>query len=123
MIFDFLIATLSVTAVLIIWFQTHVVLEYGQLLGLGKYLGINLWMEKKKEAPTLQYLQWLISTYGVVPVGASIPVRFGSFVIRMLGCQYCFGFWLSLVAAILSGHWQWTLAIYSAALLLMKVRP
>jgi hypothetical protein len=117
--FEFIVSTFSVVAVLILWFRTNAVLEYAQFFGLERAFGIEKWQEAQKVSH-LSWLEWLVMYYGSWKDGDSIRVRIRGFVVRMLSCPYCFGLWLSLAAAGMSGHLAWFLAIYAGAMLLFK---
>lgn len=117
--FDLLLASLSVTALLVIWFNTHFLQEYAQVIGLGRLVRIEEWMKFREVHKDAQYLQFLVFTYAgqVGPIDGRIA-RARAFFVRLISCPYCLGFWLSLGAASAVGHWRWTLAVYTVALLL-----
>jgi hypothetical protein len=118
--FDFALASLSVAALLVLWFRTNAFPEYAQAIGLSKLFAVSVWAEARKASaqqklPVPDYVTFLATRYGWPSAG---PKR--AFFVRLLTCPFCLGFWLSLAIASGLGHPAWTLAVYFTALFLFK---
>lgn len=82
-----------IATILIIWFKSDVIIEYGKLLGLSKFLKIEEF-EKKKDTEdlTLTYITFLRMTYNGHPIKR--------FFIRLITCVWCLTLWLSIFTGI-----------------------
>ena len=80
-----------ISLILLIWFKTEAILEYGSLIGLSKFLKCKEFQEKKVtvEYP-LTYPRFLRMSYD-------------NFFIRMVTCPICICVWLSIVFSIVYG--------------------
>jgi len=82
----------SIALIMLIWFKTEAILEYGNLIGLGKFLKMEEFYTKRFLEPyPLTYPMFIRSVYC------------NSFFIRLITCPVCLGIWLSIIAGITSG--------------------
>lgn len=115
-----LLSCLSVAGLLFLWFQTTAILEYAQLVGLGRVLGLPRWLEARQKIPELTWLNWLKVTYGSATAKDRLWRILFAFFIRGISCPYCLAMWFSIVAAFAVGHWQWIPAIYCGAIIIYR---
>lgn len=119
----FLLCTLTVYGLLVLWFRTSALVEYAMILGLSKRLRIGDWMwdrevrRVQKEAE-MDYLAFARGKWGVAPEGSSRLKTLGAFIVRMLTCPACTGLWFSLAVSLAAGHGWQCLAVYGAAMAL-----
>ena len=100
-----ILTSLSIASVLFIWFKTGVFVEYVRLLKLEKIFKVDVYLATPRPKP-VPYLQWLGATYGKY------------FLIRLLLCPFCVGFWLSIVASIFTTGILTALAIYCLTIII-----
>lgn len=105
---ELLIATCSVVFFLVIWFQTEAVVEYGRLIGLGgKYFE-----ERDKD-------------FSITSFPVYLEMKYANFFTRMLLCPFCIGFWLTIIACLLTGCnfyvvYVLSMLVYHVQVLLIK---
>lgn len=77
-----------VTLILLVWFKTEAIVEYGELFHLGQFLKTKEFKQKKSmsEIP-LTYPMFLQMSYDY-------------FLIRLITCPICLSFWVSLFITI-----------------------
>lgn len=85
-----LISICLVTSILLIWFKTEAVLEYGSVI-CPNLLKINEYKTWHKENLELDYLDFL-------------AVNYNSFFIRLVSCPYCLSTWMSVLFSIFCGN-------------------
>ena len=81
---SFLIISPIIAVILLFWYETDFVLEYGKLFRLNKFLGIDKYYEKKKFNLEMTYFLFVVTTYK-------------GFFIRLISCEICFSTWLSII--------------------------
>lgn len=102
-----IILSYLLTTILIIWFKSDAVIEYGKLLKLSKILKIDEFQKKKdEEDASLTYIRFLRITYD-------------NFFIKLITCPYCLSFWLSLLFSI--NHIYFMPLIYINGLILYGI--
>jgi len=77
-----LISTVAAT-VLLVWFHSEAFIEYAILFGGTKFFYIDDFKEKQKKDPMLDWITYL-------------QMNHDSFFTRLITCQMCLGFWLTL---------------------------
>lgn len=97
--------SLSIAFVLLVWFKTNVVYEYGKLLGIRRFGfdGYQKLIDSFEKSGSLDlhlpnYCQFLNNKYSE------------NFFINLINCPICLSFWLSVFCAVFVG-WQFILAI------------
>lgn len=81
---SFLVISPIIAAILLFWYETDFVLEYGKLFRLNKFLGIDKYYEKKNFNLEMTYFLFVITTYK-------------GFFIRLISCEICLSTWLSII--------------------------
>lgn len=84
---DFFITITTVTAVLFLWFNTHVFYEYCKLLGLGKYF-----IKFEKQPPEITFPQYLFIKRNEISKNNRVILFF----LKLISCPLCLGFWISV---------------------------
>jgi hypothetical protein len=77
--------------VLIVWFHTEAFIEYGRLLGLGRFFKLN-------EFITARTADMSIPSYHIY-----LNMKYDNFFTRLLVCPFCIGFWIVLAACMAVG--------------------
>ena len=72
--------------VLIVWFHTEAFVEYGRLLGLGRFFKLN-------EFVTARTADMSIPSYHIY-----LNMKYDNFFTRLLACPFCLGFWIVIAA-------------------------
>jgi len=91
-----------VTFILTIWFKTDAFVEYLWFLPCNRVY--KIWQDKN---PDLEFTEFL-------------TMRYNNFFTRLISCQYCIGFWLSLGISLYT-HPINAPIIYVASLVLYKL--
>jgi len=114
MLTSLLVASLSVAALLHLWFRTNVVPQYADFLGLGRVFKTNDYYAAIKKADGQgNYPGFLLGE--LAPRG-----RILSFLGSLLSCPNCLGMWFALAVCLPFGLWPLTLAVYYLALLVFR---
>lgn len=87
MIFDSLLISSLVAVALLMWFHTEAFIEYATLFSGNRFFHIDDFREKQKKDPMIDWITYL-------------QVNHDSFFIRLITCQLCLSFWLTLAACI-----------------------
>lgn len=103
-----MIEVLFVVFFMFVWFQTDVLVDYGRAFRLTKALMIDQWEEWRESRPRDSYLTFL-----------SLKRR--GFFTKLLSCELCLGFWLSLVSCHFGVGILWTPAVYLVSILAYKI--
>lgn len=74
-----------VAMLLLFWFKTEFVPEYGKILGFKKLLAIDKYESSREYNPNLTYQTF-------------IAMNYSRFFHRLINCTVCLGTWLSIVA-------------------------
>lgn len=69
-----------------VWFKTEAFSEYAELFGLGDYLLVYEYREKRRLSPSMTYPDFLVAFHN-------------SFFVRLINCQYCIATWTILIAS------------------------
>jgi hypothetical protein len=74
-----------IATILLVWFKSNAFVEYGKLLGLGRWLKLKEYEEKRlSESFELSYPLFLRMTYD-------------NFIFKLITCPLCISLWLSSV--------------------------
>lgn len=84
---NFFLATCTTTAILFLWFNTHVFYEYCKLLGFGK-----CFKKFEEQPPEVTFPQYLFIKRNEI----SKNNRFVLFFLKLISCPLCLGFWISV---------------------------
>lgn len=90
-----------VTTVMLVWFKTDAFVEYFWFLPVSKE-----YKKMKKSHPEIDFMMFLTMTYT-------------GFFVRLISCQYCTGFWLSVIMSLLTNP-IYIPIIYICSLVLYK---
>lgn len=99
-----MIEVLFVVFFVFVWFETDVLVDYGRAFGLSRLMRIDDWEAWRDKHPRTGYLDYLM-------------VRHRGFFTKLINCERCLSFWLSLFACHFGMGILWTPAVYLASLL------
>ena len=99
-----MIEVLFVVFFMFVWFETDFLVDYGRALGLSRLLHIDKWEEWRERRPRDGYLAFLASS------------RRGFFT-KLMNCERCLCFWMSLLACHFGVGLLWTPLVYLSSLL------
>lgn len=80
----FFIISPLIALILLFWFKTNLVVVYGKMFRLNKFLAINKYEASLQKNPNLTY-QLFIAT------------NFDGFFYRLISCTVCLATWLSII--------------------------
>jgi hypothetical protein len=81
---SFLVISPIIAVLLLFWYKTDFILEYGKLFRLNKFLHIDKYYEKKKFNLEMTYYQFIATNYR-------------GFFIRLISCEICLSTWFSII--------------------------
>lgn len=100
-----LISILWSLLVLFLWFETNVFYEYFHRIPfLSKFLGFQDY-DKNKEY------------YGHCSYQEFLPIQHNNFLVKLISCPYCLGFWTSLGTTFAFSDWKYFPMVYFGSLL------
>jgi hypothetical protein len=99
-----LLTSLSIAAILFVWFKTGVFVEYVRALNLDKLFQVDKYLESNKTKHK-SFHTWLGMTHG------------NKFLVRLILCPFCIGFWLSVLASLFTSGLHTALAIYCLSII------
>jgi hypothetical protein len=74
-----------ITLILLVWFKSDAVIEWGSLVGLSKFLKIDEFHKMKME-----------EAYLFINYPTFLKIKYHNFIVNMLACPLCLSVWLSL---------------------------
>jgi len=74
-----------ITLILLVWFKSDAVIEWGSLLGMSKFLMIDEFYKMKME-----------ESYIGINYPTFLKIKYHNFIVNMLACPLCLAVWLSL---------------------------
>jgi hypothetical protein len=80
-----LVLTTLITLILLVWFKSDAIVEWGSLLGLSEFLMIDEFHKMKLEEA------YLFINYPIF-----LKIKYHNFIVNMLACPLCLSVWLSL---------------------------
>jgi hypothetical protein len=81
-----------ITTVMLVWFKTDALIDWGQLIGLGTFLNaFDFYLERFRFAPNeFNYPSYL-------------KIKYPNFLTKLISCPVCLSFWMVLAASFLVG--------------------
>ena len=110
---ELLLCSLTIAALLHLWFRTSFVAEYAHLFGVEKWLKLERLEEMSKQlkpGETLSFPAFLTSLL------LEKPTRLRSFLARGLVCPHCLGLWISIALFVPGPHWPMVFPAYALGL-------
>ena len=82
-----LLISSSIALVLLVWFHTEAFVEYATLFSGNVFFHIDHYKHKQKKDPALDWITYL-------------QMNHDSFFVRLITCQMCLSFWLTLAVCV-----------------------
>ena len=85
-----------IAMVLLVWFKTDALIEWGSIFGLSKILKADEFYKFKME----QLLEPICSPNDIT-YSTFLKLKYNCFLTRLLSCPWCLSVWLSIVAGVI----------------------
>ena len=108
MILDIIIVICLIVTSLVVWFRTEAFEEYAKLFGADKFFKVRSYKKSRETNALLTYHSFLLEWHD-------------SFFVRLITCPYCLGYWLSLIACLVTERFDLIGIYYVGSLLLYGV--
>ena len=84
LVMEIIYTTAFIVTVLVLWFETDVVVEYINYFHLGGIIDVDKYDDYELDGKCRNYPEYLL-------------VKYPSFYTKLISCPHCIGFWLTII--------------------------